>query len=84
MPSFLSSHTRIFVPASDGSFEDDVHGVCLDENFVDENEALTFVRERVLGRVDVSADPTPSSSDGSGSFHHGGDRPLRAHIGLLC
>jgi len=48
----IVANARIFVPASDGSFEDDVHDLCLDENFVDENEALTFARERAMGWVE--------------------------------
>ncbi|WP_218002861.1 hypothetical protein, partial [Paraburkholderia oxyphila] len=47
----IVANARLFVPASDGSFEDDVYDLCLDENFVDENEALTFVRGRAMGWV---------------------------------
>ncbi|MEM5314364.1 hypothetical protein [Paraburkholderia sp. JHI869] len=48
----IVANARIFVPASDGSLEDDVHDLCLDENFIDENEALAFARERAVGWVE--------------------------------
>ncbi len=44
----IVANARIFSPASDGSFDDDVHDLCLDENFIDEHEALTFARERAM------------------------------------
>ncbi|MEM5423446.1 MULTISPECIES: hypothetical protein [Paraburkholderia] len=48
----IVANARIFVPASDGSFEDDVHDICLDDNFIDENEALSYARERAMGWVE--------------------------------
>ncbi|MEX3966603.1 hypothetical protein AB4Y42_30995 [Paraburkholderia sp. EG286B] len=48
----IVANARIFVPASDGSFEDDVHDLCLDGNFIDENEALTYARECAMGWVE--------------------------------
>ncbi|WP_224039819.1 hypothetical protein [Paraburkholderia unamae] len=48
----IVASARIFVPASDGSFEDDVHDLRLDEHFIDENEALAFARERAMGWVE--------------------------------
>ncbi|WP_322044067.1 hypothetical protein [Paraburkholderia sp. J67] len=48
----IIANARIFSPASDGSFDDDVHELCLDENFIDENEALSFARERAKGWVE--------------------------------
>jgi hypothetical protein len=44
----IVANARIFVPSPDGSFEDDVHDLCLDENFIDENEALNFARESAM------------------------------------
>lgn len=48
----IVANARIFSPASDGSFDDDVHDLCMDENFIDENEALSFARERAMGWVE--------------------------------
>lgn len=48
----IVANARIFTPAADGSFEDDVHDLRCDENFVDENEALTFVHERATSWVE--------------------------------
>ncbi|RAR54625.1 hypothetical protein C7401_124122 [Paraburkholderia unamae] len=48
----IVANARIFTPASDGSFEDDVHDLYLDENFIDEHEALMFARECAMGWVD--------------------------------
>lgn len=48
----IVANARIFIPASDGSFEDDVYDLCLDENFIDENEALSFARERAMSWVE--------------------------------
>lgn len=48
----IVGNARIFVPSTDGSFEDEVHDLCFDDGFVDENEALTFARERAMGWVE--------------------------------
>ncbi|MCG5077470.1 hypothetical protein [Paraburkholderia tagetis] len=48
----IVANARIFIPASDGSFEDDVYDLCFDDNFIDENEALTFARERAMGWIE--------------------------------
>ena len=40
----IVANARIFVPAADSSFEDDVHDLCLDQNFVDENERYRLLR----------------------------------------
>lgn len=48
----IVAHARIFSPATDGSFDDDVHDLRLDDNFIDENEALMFARERAMGWVE--------------------------------
>ncbi|SDD27679.1 hypothetical protein [Paraburkholderia lycopersici] len=48
----IVANARIFIPSADGSFEDDVQDLCLDENFIDENEALTFARERAMGWIE--------------------------------
>lgn len=48
----IVANARIFVPSSDGSFDDDIHDLCLDDNFIDENEALAFARERAMGWVE--------------------------------
>ncbi|TDG03251.1 hypothetical protein E1N52_35815 [Paraburkholderia guartelaensis] len=48
----IVANARIFVPASDGSFDDDVYDLRLDDNFIDENEALNFARERATDWVE--------------------------------
>lgn len=48
----IVANARIFVPASDGSFEDDVYDLCVDENFVDEDQALTLAREHAMSWVE--------------------------------
>lgn len=47
----IVANARIFLPASDGSFEDDVYDLLLDDNFIDENAALAFARKRAMGWV---------------------------------
>ena len=47
----IVANARIFIPASDGSFEDDVYDLWLDDNFIDEKEALTFARKCAVGWV---------------------------------
>jgi hypothetical protein len=46
------ANPRIFVPSSDGSIDDDVHDLCLDDIFIDEKEALAFARERAMDWVE--------------------------------
>lgn len=48
----IVANARIFTPATDGSFEDDIHDLYLDQNFIDENEALTFACERATAWVE--------------------------------
>ncbi|WP_322102164.1 hypothetical protein [Paraburkholderia sp. J41] len=48
----IVANARIFIPAQDGSFQDDVHDLRFDDNFVDEHEALTLAQERAMGWVE--------------------------------